>query len=325
MKLLVKEMCIFLQEDIEKLQHCMYLTFLKEPRLYYDDAAQRCNVSRNTFSKYWKKGLRDEVFFPPQIRLKMYKNRKEYIYLIQSDSAHNLYENFKNYPDTVYISYTSGKFDVLLQTSKPLDFLPDGTLFFGSRGNYLFPQTPYCSYESALDRMEALLNRDHTPTKIKVEYPEEPPEKGSSYYGWMIFLHVKYDLKIGYTPIVKKLQISFDSFYKGLEYLLSVSTVLLPYYPLGFRLYSQQFFVFWSDYEELLCESFSYLPCHTSITKVDDALLMYVSTEKGLLEKRLFQFCFKMGDLGYINRFWSSIPIYHWTPDKPGSTGASTA
>jgi hypothetical protein len=141
----------------------------------------------------------------------------------------------------------------------------------------------------------------------------------------MIFPHIKYDLQISFTTLIKKLHISYASFYKGLKYLLNVSTVLLPYYPKGFRLYSQHFFVIWSDYEKFLCECFSYLPCHTSITKVKDALLMYVSVEKGLLEKRLLQFCFNLRDLGYIDRFWSSVPIYHWTPDAAGSTGASTA
>jgi len=93
--------------------------------------------------------LKEEIFFPPHIRLKMYENRKEYIYLIQSDSANKLYEHYKKQSDTVYITYTSGKFDILLQTSKPLDVLPDRTIFHGSRGDYIYPETLNCSYESA--------------------------------------------------------------------------------------------------------------------------------------------------------------------------------
>lgn len=324
MNLVVKEMCIYTQKDLRKLQHSMYLTFLKEPRLYFDVAAEKCNASRNTISKYWRQGIDEEVFYPSQIRLKMYENRKEYLYLIQNDSAHKLYSYFKQQKDTIYMSYASGKFDILLQTSKPLEVLPDRTLFHGSRGNYIYPLTPYCSYEDALERMELLLKQEQKKSKIKVEYPDEPPEKGSSHYGWMIYPYVKYDLSVGFTKIVKALHISFPTFFKGLDYLLNVSTVLLPYYPLGFRLYSQHFLLFWSDYEEFLCESFGHLPCHTSIVKVNDALLMYVSIEKGLLEKRLFQYCFELGDLGYIDRFWSSIPIYHWKPDVPELTRTST-
>ncbi|KYK37173.1 MAG: hypothetical protein AYK18_10715 [Theionarchaea archaeon DG-70] len=318
-------MCIFTQEKEYRLRHCIHHVFLEEPRLHFHNAAKKCGSCRNTVSTYWRDGLKEEIFFPPQIRLKMYENRKEYIYLIQNDSANKLYEHYKKHPNTVYITYTSGKFDILLQTEKPLDVLPDRTIFHGARGNYIYPETPNCSYAYALTCMERLLEQDHSPSKIPVEYSKEPLEIGSPYYGWMIFPYVKRNLRTGYTRIVKKLHISSVSFYKGLEYLLNVSTKLLPYYPLGFRLYSQQFFVFWSDYEELLCKSFSHLPCHTSITKVSDALLMYVSIEKGLLEKRLLQLCFKMNDLGYINRFWSSIPIYHWTPDEPQSTGASPA
>ena len=214
------------------------------------------------------------------------------------------------------MSYTSGTYDILLQTCKPLDVLQDRTIFYSSRGNYIFPVIPYCSYENALDRMEALLDHEYSPSKIKVEYPPEPKGIGNPRYGWMIFPYVKYDLKTGYTKIVKNLHISFESFHKGLEYLFNVSTVLLPYYPLGFRLYSQYFFVFFSNYEEFLCTFFGCLLCHTSITKVNDALIMLVSIQKGEdLSERLFHLCFKMKDLNLIDHFWSSKPVYYWIPD----------
>lgn len=311
-------MCIYSHEDLRRLNHSMYRTFLKEPRLFTNEAAKRCHASRNTVAKYWKEGIEKKIFFSPQMRLNMYKNRKEYIYLIQSDSAHKLYTHFQKNPDVVYISYTSGKFDILLQTSKELDVLPDRTLLYGSRSNYIFPDLNDCTYENALDKMEAMLDSGPNPSEILVEYPEEPPEKGSSHYGLMIYQYIKYDLRTGFTPITKKLHISFESFYKGINYLLNVSTVLLPYYPLGFRLYSQYFFIFWSDYEDFLCKLFGCLPCHTSIAKVNGALVVYLSIQKGEeMTERLFQCCSKMIDLGLIDYFWSSMPIYHWKPPIP--------
>ncbi len=311
-------MCIYKEEDEFRLRHAMYRTFLKEPRLYYDEAAKKCGACRNTVSTYWREGLKDLIFFPPQIRLNMYENRKEYIYLIQSDSPRKLYDYFQEQLNVVYVVYASGKFDILLQIEKPLDVLPDRTIFHGSRGDYIYPDIPNRSYKSALDRMDHLLDQKHCPSKIPLEYPEEPLNVGNSHYGRMIFPYVKYDLKTGYTKIVKKLHISFESFHSGLEYLFNVSTKLLPYYPLGFRLYSQYFFIFWSDYEDFLCELFSCLPCHTSITKVGDALIVYVSIEKGEdMSERFFIMCSRMADLGLIDRFWSSRPIYHWKPDIP--------
>ncbi|MGD2248302.1 MAG: hypothetical protein PVF58_07825 [Candidatus Methanofastidiosia archaeon] len=214
--------------------------------------------------------------------------------------------------------YTSGKFDLFLQTDEPLDVLPDRTLFFGARSNYIYSKIPNCAFMDALIYMEKLLDQEHSPSKIPVEYPKEPPEIGSSYHGWMIFPYVKYDLKTGYTGIVKKLHISYEFFHKGFDYLLNVSTKLLPYYPKGFRLYSQYFFVFWSNYEEFLVELFGNLPCHTSITKVKDALIVYVSIEKGEdMSERFFKMCSKMAKLGLIDHYWSSRPIYHWKPDIP--------
>jgi len=308
-------MCIYLREDIHRLQHCLYQTFLKEPRLYYGIAGKKCNACRNTASKYWRKGLKEEVFFPPQIRLKMYENRKEYIYLIQNDKAHKLFEYYKKQSYTIFVTYTFGKFDLFLQTNKELDIIPDRTIFSGTRGNYMYPETPFCTYEDALDTMESMIEDQHTPSIIPVEYPKEPPKKGSSHYGWMIYPYVKYNLRTGFTPLVKKLHISFDSFYLGLKYLLNISTMLLPYYPMGYRLYSQYFFVFWSDYEEFLCELFGCLPCHTSITKVGDALIMMISVEKGLLEKRLLQLCYTLIDREYVYRLWNSIPVYYWNQE----------
>lgn len=235
---------------------------------------------------------------------------------MQSDEANRLFEYFKNRDELVYMSYTSGKFDLLLQTNRPLDVLPDRTLFYGSRSDYIYPDTPFRSYEMALGLIERKLKGENSKSKLLVKYPSEPVEIGNPHYGWMIFPYLKYDLRASYTNIVKKLHISFESFQKGLEYLLNVCTMLLPYYPLGFRLYSQYFLVFWSDYEEFLCELFGYLPCHTSITKVKDALVIYVSIQKGEdMSDRLFKMCSTMVDLGVINRFWSSKPIYGWRRD----------
>ena len=318
MRLSVKIMCIYSHKNSFTLQHCMYRVFLETPRMYFDDLAKKCDSCRNTMSKYWEEGLENLVFFPPQIRLNMFENRKEYIYLIQSNTALKLYYYFQKQPEVVYASYGSGKFDILLQTKKPLDVLPDRTILYGSRGNYIYPETQNCSYETSLDRMENLVDQNHSMSRIDVTYPEEPLEIGNPRYGWMIFPYVKYDLKTGYTEIVKKLRISFDSFHSGLDYLFNVSTKLLPYYPLGFRLYSQYFFVFQSNYEKFLCEFLGCLPCHVSITKVNEVLVVLLSIQKGPdLTERFFILCSKLADLGLIDYFWMSIPTYHWRPDIP--------
>ena len=309
-------MCIYSSKEEYKLTYCIYRTFLREPRLYYDDLGKGCGSCRNTVSKYWKLGLENLVFFPPQIRLKMFEERKEYIYLVQSDDANRLYEYFKHRDEAVYLSQLSGKFDILLQTNRPLDVLPDRTLFYGSRSDYIYPDTPNCSYETALDLMDKKLKGEYGKSTITIEYPPEPVNIGNPHYGWLIFPHLKYNLRTSYTDIVQTLHISFESFQKGLDYLFNVSTVLLPYYPLGFRLYSQYFFVFWSDHEKFLCELFGSLPCHVSITKVKDALIIYLSIQKGMdMSERLFSMCTTMVDLGLINRFWTSKPIHGWRRD----------
>ncbi len=197
-----------------------------------------------------------------------------------------------------------------------MEVAPNATPLHRCRSNYFYPEVPFYSFESALDRMENLIGREHNKTKIKVEYPVEPPEIGSPHYGWMIFPYVKYDLRFTFTKIVKKLEISFESFHKGFDYLLNVCTVLLPYYPLEFQQYMQFFFLFWTDYEEFIREFFSLLPCHVSITKVNDALLIYASIkEGGKLKIRFFNLCYSMLEMGLVNRFWSTVPAHHWVPD----------
>ena len=307
-------MSLYSKEDIRQIQHRIYLTFLYNPRIYYDKGAKQCRIAKNTFMKYWKEGLKDQVFFPPQIRLKMYRERKEYIYLVQNDKAHSMYEYYKKHPDITYLSYALGKFDLLIQTDKPLEVVPDGTLLHGSRSNYIYPETPYCTFEAALSRMEALLSQSHEPSKITVEYPEEPELKGTE-YGLQLLPYLKYNLRPNYTLVVKRVGISFSSFYKGYEYLLKVSTVLLPYYPFGLLNYSQYFFVFRTDYEHLLCELFGYLPCHVSITKVSDALIVYVTVQEGKgLRERFFDLCYRLLDMGLVNQLWAADPVYHWRP-----------
>ncbi len=310
-------MSIFTEEDIRRLQHRIYLTFLYNPRLYYDEGAKKCGTVRNTFTKYWKEGLDELIYFPPQIRLKMYRTRKEYIYLVESETPNKLYKEFKLNPDVIYLSYTLGHFDLLIQTCKPLQEIPEKTLFCGSRSNYDYPETPYCTFESALKNMRTLLNQEHKPSKSTVTYPDEPFLKGAE-YGWRILPYVKYDLKTNYTYIVKKTGLSFSTFYKGFEYLLNVSTVLLPYYPYGFKEYYQHFFIFWTDYENLIRDLFAFLPSHVSITKVEDALILYINIQEGAkFREEFLDLCYLMLELGYLRRFWTAQPVYHWHPDPP--------
>ncbi len=308
-----EEMSIYTKEDIRQLQHCIYCTFLDNPRLYYDEGAEKCKTVRNTFTKYWKEGLEELVFFPPQIRLKMYKNMREYIYLVQSETPHRMYKEFKTNPDVIYLSYTLGNFDLLIQTCKPLEEIPDRTLFSGCRSNYEYPRTPYYSFETALDQMESSLKGSHIPSTTIVQYPYEPRLKGAE-YGWKIFPYIKYDLKTNYTFIVKKLGLSFNTFYAGFNYLLAVSTVLLPYYPFGYRQYSHHFIVLWTDYEDLVRQFFGFIPCHVSITKVNDALIVYAPFII-TLEHKFFGLLYEMLETGLLNRCWTATPLHHWTPD----------
>lgn len=291
----------------------IYRTFLREPRMPFGRASKECYVSRNTLSRHWYDALRKGIFFPPQLRLKMYKGEKEYIYLVQNDLAHEMYENFKKNHNVLYMCYCLGKIDLLIQTDEPLKEIPENTLFFGNRGNYIFPETKNYGFNTCLKNIKNLLDQEHEKSKVPVLYIEKPDIKGSN-YGEMIFPYVKYDLKTNYTFIVKKLGISFASFYKGLDYLMNVSTVLLPFYPLGIMQYSQHFFVFWSEYEELLCELFGYFPCHVSLVKVNDALLVYAPSILPI-EFPLFTTFHKMLKMGLIDRFWTTDPLYHWKPD----------
>lgn len=307
-------MSAFSKESL-KLHYCIYRTLLTDPRIYYHKAAKKCGVARNTFTKHWEDGLEQGIFFSPQIRPKMFSTRKEYIYLVQTDDVHELFEYYKNHPHLVYLAYTLGKFDLLVQTSRPLEVIPNNTILWGSRSNYSYPDTPRCTDEEALNTIQELLDRSHEKSHLPVDYPDEPHIVGHQ-WGWKIYPHLKYNLRPNYTWIVKTMGMSFTSFYRGYEYLLKVCTVLLPYYPHGFTEYSQQFFVIWSDYEQLICNLFGSLPSHVSITKLNDALLICACIrEKGKIIIPFFKLFYKMLEIGIIDKFWTATPVFHWKPD----------
>lgn len=309
-------MCKYSEKDL-KLHHCMYKTFLHDPRLHYGDAAKACGVVRNTFTKHWKKGLENGVFYNPQIRPKMFNTIREYIYLVQTDDVHELFEYYKGHPNVIFLVHTIGRFDLLIQTNEPLKIIPNNTIFYGGRSNYRYPLTLNCTYEDAFDRIDDVLDNSHTPSKIEVTFPEEPDLKGAK-WGWKIFPYLKYNLRPNYTWVVKNVGISFTSFYAGYEYLLNACSVLLPHYPLGYLQYSHRYLVFWSDYEELLCEILGLLPCHVAITKIGDALFAYINIrDKGTTKKRYFDFCHKITEMNLINKLWEATPIFHWVPDTP--------
>jgi hypothetical protein len=119
----------FSKED-QKLHHCIYRTLLADPRIYYHVAAKKCGVARNTFTKHWEDGLEQGIFFSPQIRPKMFSTRKEYIYLVQTDEVHELFEYYKNHPYLVYLAYTLGKFDFLNKQINNIKFITNSLCYF---------------------------------------------------------------------------------------------------------------------------------------------------------------------------------------------------
>jgi hypothetical protein len=298
-----------------RLHHCIYRTFLNEPRIYYREATKICGVARNTFMSHWKKGLEDGVFFPPQIRSKVFKTRKEYIYLVQTDDIHELFEYYKKHAHVIYLARTLGRFDLLIMTDQPLEIVPDNTIFRGDRSRYWYPFTPFCTYEEALDGIDDLLELSHSPSKIEVEYPEEPAGRAAK-WGWKIYPYLKYNLRPNYSWIVKNVGMSFSSFYDGYEYLLDVCNVLLPHYPFGFQQYSHRFLVVWSDYEQLICDMLGLLPAHVSITKINDALFAYVNIENnGEIKKRVFDLCYELKRRNLVSRLWTATATFYWVPD----------
>lgn len=304
--------------------HTMYELRTEEPRIKIYEIAQHLDVVRNTVYKRQKKAVENAILFNPELRLKMYEDVKEYVYAISSDSAFHTFHQLQGDDRLCYEVFATGYFDLLLITSVPLSRKELECLgkvrLTGYRSNYVIPKIPDIDYVTAIAKMEEFAKKDFEPSEWSVEYP--PREMGWKEIDWKLFHLLRHNMAKKYTELAKSVEMSYDGFRWSLKRILANTQIIVPYYPEGYSQYTRFLFMFQSDYEQMLLDMFSLVPCFTMMYKVKNWLLVHFRIlPSGLsyrffrLIERFFSILYDLHERGYIDRIKTTIPITYWHPD----------
>jgi hypothetical protein len=253
-------------------QHCL----LEDPRTKPVKLAQRAGISRHTARNYLESFIERKILFQPQMRLKIGKEITEYVYLLEVKNVHSLLPRLEAEEHIFYYCLLAGSFNLLFMSYKPIDFSHlkgyKGTVLSGMRSNYCVPKVMNQSYEAAYKNIENACKREinYSMFDLTLEDIHWTQEL------WDLYLDLKYDTGIDFTPLVKKHKFTATTFYERIKEIQQNCDMYIPLYPLEELNYTMFYFLIKTDYQRFVAECFGHLPVFSTHVRVKDSLLSYV-------------------------------------------------
>jgi hypothetical protein len=291
----------------------------KDPRVPTKHLAKKVRVTRNTAAKYLDEFIEDRILFPPQLRLKMTKQITEYVYLLKIKDPISFSEFIKNHNSVFYTCMLGGPFNILFMSYTPLTVSHlDGyedTILAGIRSDYKVPTVQKRDFSTGWKIMMEKINNPPEKSMIPNTLP-----KGGGWTPelWELYNHLKYDVRIGFTPLVKKFKFHATTFYKRYRDLLTLTDVFVPFYPLGEKRYTSFYLLFETDYQQFIIDSFGELPVYSTHMRIKDLLLSYVKIPFGPAGETFLGILSLWQHKGIIDSFELSIPWWFEAASHPG-------
>lgn len=293
----------------------IYEAYTDNFRIKLHELTDFLGTVRNTAASYVENGRNNGIVFPPQLRLKMFAEVKEYVYALKVDDVFRVYEKLKSNPKIFYMEAGKGIFDLLITASLPLDLSNIPLIKVavqGTRSDYIIPFVPDIDSRTSLEWMLRKAEENPSPSTWKVTYP--PREVIWTNRDWDIFQVLRYNASIKYTDIATWIPMHSVTFSRALERIKANTICYVPYYPKRYEWYVGWILLFQSSYECFLIDLLSCIPCTTVIYKVTDWLFAHVRVEASYTGSYLRLFL-KLQDQGYVNTFDMACPALGWHPD----------
>jgi hypothetical protein len=303
------------EKRIHSLYRGIYEAYTENFRIKLHGLADNLGVVRNTASCYLRNAYNNEIIFPPQLRLKMFAEVKEYVYALKVHDEFRTYEGLKCNSQVFTMEVGKGIFDLLVITSLPLDLeeIPvREVVFSGERSDYVIPFIPDIDCRTSLEWMRKKGKETPMPSSLSTAYPNR--EILWTNRDWDIFQLIRYDASRTYTEIARKTPLHSDAFAESLTRILPNTISYVPYYPKGHESYMSWTLIFKSEYELFLIDLLSYFPCTTVMYKVADWLVAHIKVDPQCSGSYL-RFFSQLEDQGYIDTFDMGFPAVYWHPD----------
>lgn len=229
---------------------------LDYPRVPPAELGRKAGVSRHTAKKHLNKLMEQKILYPPQMRLKPCTQVVEFIYLSKVTDPEAFIPLLEADKDVLYYCTLAGPFNLIFMSYNPIDLSHvkgyEQTIVSGIRGNYNVPNVINCPYTTAYKRILERCNRKIEPSMFDMTLNDFKWTKGL----WDLYCDLKYDLRMDFTPLVKKYGLKSSIFYDKVKQLLAYCNVYVPLYPHTEGKYTFFYFLFKTRYQKFIVESF---------------------------------------------------------------------
>ena len=283
---------------------------LDNPRVLPAELGRKVGVCRKTAKDYLNEFFKKKVLFPPQMRLKNGKEVTEYVYLLKVKNPYSFFSLLSKYKWIFYGCVLSGTFNIIFTSYQQVDLSCEkgyiSTVLSGARSNYAVPEVKEKKYESAYSNIMKMCNKkiDLSMLDLGLQDVKWTDEL------WELYCDLKYDLRIDFTPLVKKYEFKKTTFYDRIQRLMMNTDVYVPLYPLEERSYQFFYFLWKTDYQQFIVDSFGQLPVSTSHIRVKDSLLSYIPVPYGGEREHFLNIISLWERKGIIDSFEMSIPFF---------------
>lgn len=268
-----------------------------------------------------QKAFEKAIIIPPIIRLKSFKNLREYFYFIRAEYPNDLFERLKEEADINYLSIQTGFANIQVIAKKELDF-EDSVVLQGFRSDYFVNVPRKISTEMAVSQIsEKLKNleKDETIDSSKRTHSQLIFHENTIEWDFMdelIYEKMCNNLRLRLEKVIKEVNSYHDKAWSWIKRKDEFSQTIVMYFPNGESSYMLTSYCITTPYDFLLIDFFSNLPTPTVFYRIrsedfGDKLMMNIYLPFGPeLNKIVKKSMEEMKKKELIDDFTSSIVEY---------------
>jgi hypothetical protein len=250
----------------------------EDPFMHFKRMAEEVGLRRNTVSRYVKAMYAKEILVGPWMSVKPHKNYKEYVYLMDFSDPSLVFEGLKKFPYIVFRCSTSGAWNTLVVTGTPLNFSQlkgfESIVYKGRKGYTYTPKVLYSSWDECWLTICQQLDQFNP---VFLEYKKgNLPSLNWSKDEWKLFYAFKDDMRKKITPILKTIEVSYETHVKWKKTLPNHCTIHTEFYPRGYKEYAHYCVLLKTDYIQSVTSLISLLPTTPVIMEMGDHVLAIV-------------------------------------------------
>jgi hypothetical protein len=264
----------------------MYSLLLEEPRIPKEQMARKLKVNKNTIYSWYDEAVEKRIIILPVLRRKSFVNFREYIYFLNVEHPHLLYEELQLNTDILYYCVQTGFANFQIYSKVPLD-LEGEIILEGIRSDYIVTTPVECTFEQSIQKIKRKLEKlgvykeNSSPLKIRQERYSPWDEKDEE-----IFWAVRNEMRKPFREIIREYDTYADKVLKWFRRCNEFGHIVTMYFPEGEGSYLPSLYSIKTEHDNVLIDIFSCLPTSSVFYRVDDRLIMLIHLPY-LLDARL--------------------------------------